>query len=164
MPIQKVITGGQTGVDQAALQAAIDCGLGIGGWCSPGRACEGGVVPRRFPLKETPEERSPHAPDIPRSLRSEWNVRDADAVLFFVPDIRDSKDPGTQWALDCTQLYKKPYLLAELVDPDTLSRARRWLSDYKPSVLSIGGPSENTCPGIYIATYQFLCILFELSQ
>ncbi|MEY2585055.1 MAG: hypothetical protein QOD80_1081, partial [Verrucomicrobiota bacterium] len=48
--LTKVISGGQTGVDQAALRAARDSGLEIGGWCPPGRVCEDGVIPAEFPL------------------------------------------------------------------------------------------------------------------
>ncbi len=79
--IRKVISGGQTGVDQAALRAAIALGISIDGWCPPGRICEHGVIPEEFPLKETPFERSEGAPGIPRSLRTEWNVRDSDGPI-----------------------------------------------------------------------------------
>src|SRR2546430_17536769 len=82
--LTKVISGGQTGVDQAALRAARDCGLAIGGWCPPGRGCDSGVIPLEFPLQETERERSPDAPDVPRSQRTEWNVRDSDATLVIV--------------------------------------------------------------------------------
>jgi hypothetical protein len=60
--LRKVISGGQTGVDQAALRAARDCGLKIGGWCPPGRTCEAGVIPVEFPLEETEQERSVGGP------------------------------------------------------------------------------------------------------
>src|SRR5580704_4564944 len=104
----RVISGGQTGVDQAALRAAQACGLAIGGWCPPGRICESGRIPERFTLQETPEERSPLALDIPRSLRTEWNVRDSDSTLI----VRDCTapmpmhgDPGTAWTFDCAVRY-----------------------------------------------------------
>lgn len=64
MRLSKVISGGQTGVDQAVLRAAIDCGLAIGGWCPPGRGCEGGVIPPEFPVEETEQERSVDAPSL----------------------------------------------------------------------------------------------------
>src|SRR3954468_14778275 len=81
--LRKVISGGQTGVDEGALRAARDCGLEIGGWCPPGRECEAGVIPLEYPLKETPSDRSPNTPDVPRSQRTEWNVRDSDGTLVI---------------------------------------------------------------------------------
>jgi len=81
----KIISGGQTGVDQAALITAQKIGLETGGWCPPGRVCESGTIPEYFPLKETPQERSPDAVDVPRSQRTEWNVRDSDATLIVRP-------------------------------------------------------------------------------
>ena len=84
------MSGGQTGVDQAALRAAIALGcfnsmVGV----HPGRICEDGVIPAEFPLRETPFERSEGAPGIPRSLRTEWNVRDSDGVLILTKSNRD---------------------------------------------------------------------------
>jgi Circularly permutated YpsA SLOG family len=66
------------------------CGLAIGGWCPPGRVSED-----IFQLKETPEERSQDALDIPRSQRTEWNVRDSDATLVLCPGTFDKRDLGT---------------------------------------------------------------------
>src|ERR1044072_8521121 len=94
----KVISGGQTGVDQAALRAAEACGLEIGGWCPPGPESEDGAIPKRYPLRETPVERSRDAPDVPRSLRTEWNVRDSDAVLVLKAPSAQPLDPGSAWA------------------------------------------------------------------
>ena len=51
MQIRKVISGGQTGVDQAALRASVASGIPIAGWCPPGRTCEDGVIPEEFPLR-----------------------------------------------------------------------------------------------------------------
>src|SRR6266404_7590609 len=81
--LKKIISGGQTGVDQGALRAAKECRLEIGGWCPPGRVRETGTIPPEFPLKETARERSADAPDVPRSQRTEWNVRDSDATLVI---------------------------------------------------------------------------------
>ena len=72
----RVLSGGQTGVDRAALDAAIDLGLPVGGWCPKGRLAEDGVIPARYPLIET---RSPLYAE-----RTEWNVRDTDATLVLV--------------------------------------------------------------------------------
>src|SRR2546425_4775996 len=112
--LNKIVSGGQTGVDQAALRAAKASGLSVGGWCPPGRLSEAGVIPSEFPLQETERERSPNAPDVPRSQRTEWNVRDSDATLVITaggvspseaaPEDRPH-DPGTQWAIQCAARY-----------------------------------------------------------
>jgi hypothetical protein len=157
--IRKVISGGQTGVDQAALRAAQDCGLDVGGWCPPGRLCEAGVIPDRFPLQETPEDRSPLAPDIPRSQRTEWNIRDSDASLILRPASL-AVDPGTDWAEQYAARLGRPVLIVDPWDPDAADRIRAWLDSLEIRTLSVGGPSESTAPGIGDQVYTVLVRVF----
>jgi len=159
--LAKVISGGQTGVDQAALRAAEACGLEIGGWCPPGRESEDGPIPERFPLRETPVERSPDAPDVPRSLRTEWNVRDADAVLVLVAEGGVADDPGSAWAAECARRYGKALLVCDLADPEAAARIAEWLRAAPIVTLSVGGPSERTQPGVGEAAYALLTNIFR---
>ena len=70
----KIVSGGQTGADRAALDWAMAHGVPHGGWCPAGRLAEDGVIDMRYSLKETPQ---------PEYLqRTEWNVRDSDATLI----------------------------------------------------------------------------------
>ncbi|HXT50860.1 MAG TPA: putative molybdenum carrier protein [Thermoanaerobaculia bacterium] len=163
MRLAKVISGGQTGVDQAALRAAEACGLSIGGWCPPGRESEAGPIPARFPLRETPAERSADAPEVPRSLRTEWNVRDADAVLVLMAPRDAAEDPGSAWAVECARRFGKPLLVCDPADPDATTRIVTWLRDSPVAIatLSVGGPSERTQPGVGEAAYALLVEVFS---
>jgi len=110
-------------VDQAALQAALDLGLKIGGWCPPDRLCADGKIPERFTLKETKYDRSTKAQHIPRSLRSEWNVRDSDATLVLSPL---KEDPGTEWTIECCKIYSKSCIRIDPFSKDIVV-TRNWL-------------------------------------
>src|SRR6476646_267148 len=155
--LQKVISGGQTGVNQAALRAAKDCGLEIGGWCPPGRECEGGVIPAEFPLKETPKDRSADAPEVPRSQRTEWNVRDSDGTLFIVAGL----DAGTKWTIECARRYERPLLACNFDDPKAVAKVRQWLAANSINVLNVAGPSEAKAPGIGPRAYALLRDVLE---
>jgi hypothetical protein len=154
-----VLSGGQTGVDQAALRAAQDAGLAVGGWCPPGRECDEGVIPARFPLRETPQERSADAPDVPRSQRTEWNVRDADGTLLLWPTT--VSDPGSSWAERCAARYGKPSLACDPADVGAAARIREWLAAQPEiHVLNVAGPSERAAPGVGAHAYALLRRVF----
>ncbi len=147
MSVCVLISGGQTGVDQGALRAAASAGVLTAGWCPPGRACEGGVIPPEFPLMETPEERSERAPDVERSLRTEWNVRDSDATLILLP-AGVPPDAGTFWTIEAAGLHGRPLLELSPAAADAVVIVREWLADHGVRVLNVAGPSEGTAPGI----------------
>jgi hypothetical protein len=146
-------------VDQAALRAAADAGLAVGGWCPPGRQSDDGVIPAEFPLRETPQERSPEAPEVPRSQRTEWNVRDSDAVLIFRPAALET-DAGSDWAARCAARYRRPLLVCDAADPGAAAQIRQWLHAHAVHVLNVAGPSERTAPGTGAGVEALLRVVF----
>jgi len=152
MGVKKIISGGQTGADQAALHFANDHGIDHGGWCPPGRLCEDGIIDKQFKLKETPVERSENAPDVPRSLRTEWNIRDSDGTLILTR----VEDLGTKWTQEAAILYQKPFLVIDPFDDNRIEEVRNWLNRKEIEILNVAGPSEKICPGIDAAVAAFL--------
>jgi hypothetical protein len=158
---KQIISGGQTGVDRGALQAARELGISIGGWCPPNREAEDGKIPMEFDLKESPYERSNAASHVARSLRTEWNVRDADATLILMPTSY-LIDSGTKWTIDCCTAMNKAYLICDPHEKESKRNIQNWLKEHRPSILNVAGPSESNAPGIQDAAKALLENLFSL--
>jgi hypothetical protein len=157
--IQKIISGLQTGVDLAALDVAMSTGMDCGGWCPPGRICDTGRIPAIYPLEETPSDKSDAATGVPRSLRTEWNVRDADAVLVLLPNyLKD--DRGSEWTIQCATNYGKPVLIMDPFEPNADAEVKQWLGSIAIQILNIAGPSERSAPGISEQTKKLLLATF----
>lgn len=151
----KIISGGQTGVDRAALRAAMSLGIQHGGWCPPGRESEDGPIDEKFNLKETPKERSDKAQEVPRSLRTEWNTRDSDGTLILTTGDA-SYDPGTSWTMKAAGLYDKPVLIINPESRESSDQVLLWLKKNQIKILNVAGPSEKSIPGIGDIVYKFL--------
>lgn len=139
--IEKVVSGGQTGVDRAALDAALEAGVGCGGWCPRGRRAEDGVIPRRYPLKETPGARY-----IERTRR---NVEDSDGTLIVAPA---APGGGTRATLGHARRIGKPVLVVDPADARAdagLAPITAWLDLHRIRVLNVAGPRESGHPGVY---------------
>jgi hypothetical protein len=143
--IQKLVSGGQTGVDRAALDVTLELGLPCGGWCPQGRRAEDGVIPERYPLRETPWSGYPQ--------RTEWNVRDSDGTLILT---NGEPDRGTALTRELAERLKKPHLVIDLDQHPDVSEARTWLLRENIAVLNVAGPRESSCPGIGVQAARFL--------
>ncbi|MGE0653426.1 MAG: putative molybdenum carrier protein [Alphaproteobacteria bacterium] len=152
----RVISGGQTGVDRAALDAARAAGLAIGGWCPRGRLAEDGTIPAIYPLRETPG-REPAA-------RTRANVAEADATLILVPGADSATwGEGTRLTREFARDLGKPFHVAVLRDDaDVAARngVRAWLRACRAATLNVAGPRESIAPGIYALAHPFLVRLF----
>lgn len=152
--LRKVISGGQTGVDRAGLDAALNAGIPIGGYCPKGRGAEDGVIPEKYPMIEL---------DSPETYyRTERNVLDSDGTLIL------NKGPlteGTKLTHDFTVKYGKPSLIVQL-DADKVLKPEhviRWMEGQFISTLNVAGPRESKYPdGIYSEAYAYLERVFAL--
>jgi hypothetical protein len=150
----KIISGGQTGIDRAALDAAIEMRVEYGGWCPKGGWAEDlpnppGLLALYAGLRETPDAE-------PRQ-RTEWNVRDSDRLMVLLDRHDLSVSKGTEFALDCADSLGRPYLVVDLAERDAVAQAGSWLRDQQGSLtLSIAGPRESEAPGIYARARAFL--------
>jgi hypothetical protein len=141
----KIVSGGQTGVDRAALDVALETGLPCGGWCPKGRRAEDGVIDLRYPLDETPWWGYPQ--------RTEWNVRDSDATLVLT---RGAPDRGTALTVELARQYSRPSLVVDLGGIADVETVRRWVEEHRVRVLNVAGPRESSCPGIQAEAAAFL--------
>ena len=143
--MRKIVSGGQAGVDRAALDAALELGLPCGGWCPRGRKAEDGPIPPPYPLKETPS--------AGYSQRTEWNVRDSDGTLVLHLGRRD---PGTRLTLRLAARYRRPSLELDLPQADDPAALRNWIALEGVAVLNVAGPRESRSPGVHDAAFLFL--------
>lgn len=140
----RVVSGGQTGVDRAALNVALEMGIGCGGWCPAGRWAEDGPIDPRYPLVETPA-RDP-------AQRTEWNVRDSDATLIL---LMGRPAGGTEATIEHARRLGRPFRLCDL-ERDAPEEAAGWVRRLRPDVLNVAGPRESEAPGVHRAAVGFL--------
>jgi hypothetical protein len=141
----KIISGGQTGVDRAALDVALELGLPCGGWCPKGRRSEAGPIPERYPLEVTATA------DYPE--RTEANVRAADATLILT---RGLPDRGTALTYKLALRLKKPCYVVDLKEPDVAEEVKMWLANQCIAVLNVAGPRESSQKGIHAEASAYL--------
>ncbi|MFA6315825.1 MAG: putative molybdenum carrier protein [Elusimicrobiota bacterium] len=134
----RVISGGQTGVDRAALDAALALGIPCGGTVPAGRLAEDGVVPDRYPVTES------RSPDYP--ARTEANVLAGDATLILA--LKLPLAGGTLLTRELALRHGKPVAVVLLDATDPAEGIRRFLEKTRPATLNVAGPRESSFPGI----------------
>lgn len=144
----KIVSGGQTGVDGAALDVALELGIECGGWCPAGRSAEDGPIDVRYPLRETP------SPDP--AQRTEWNVRDSDATLVLSSGAASA---GTELAVTTARRLRRPIHTFHAGSAEDVGAFRRWLQVYRVGTLNVAGPRESESPGIYAEARRILTAL-----
>lgn len=154
IPVQKIISGGQTGVDRAALDFAIERGIPHGGYCPKGRRAEDGQIPNRYQLVETESEEY--------SVRTEKNVKESDGTLIFY---RRTLTGGTLLTAELCQAKKKPHFIVDLDNPpeDLPHTFNAWLTTRRIRILNIAGSRESSENNIYAKAKACLPSLFQLT-
>jgi len=146
---QRIVSGGQTGVDRGALEAAIALGIAHGGWCPRGRLAEDGSIPSRYELIEN--ESSNYR------VRTIQNVEDSDATLILH---QRPLSGGTLLTKRVAARLRKPSVSFE-IDHKNVDAIRQWLAEIRPQVLNIAGPRESLEPGIEARSAEFLIRVFS---
>lgn len=145
--VERIVSGGQTGVDRAALDAARAVGIPHGGWCPRGRRAEDGAIPARYALRETEAT----AYDV----RTERNVLDSDATLILYVDRMRG---GTALTRRLAQRHGRAWRGVDLnaAAPTAIAETVAWLAAEKVTTLNVAGPRESTSPGIGERARRFL--------
>ena len=155
--VRQIISGGQTGVDRAAFDAAIKMGLEIGGFVPKNRLAEDARVPKKYKNlieTETPEYKE----------RTRLNVVNSDATLILS---NGELAGGSKLTEELAKRAQKPVLhldFQRLSSEELMASARRWLDAINPKILNIAGPRASSDVGIYKTAFEFLSELLKRDE
>jgi hypothetical protein len=135
---ERIVSGGQSGVDRAALDVALELGMPCGGWCPKGRLAEDGPIPERYPLRETPSDEYPQ--------RTEWNVRDSDATLVLYRGVLKG---GSALTARLAQSYGRPCLTVDLTASPDVAAIHAWIAGHRVRTLNVAGPRASESAELY---------------
>ena len=143
-----IISGGQTGVDRAALDAALELDCACGGWCPAGRLAEDGPIATRYPLREMTTANY--------LQRTRQNVIDSDATLIVYFTVLQG---GTRRTLDFCRSETKPFLSLNLDDVTldlATDRVIEFIRNHNIRVLNIAGPRASKESRAYPQTHKLI--------
>ena len=154
MRIKKIISGGQTGADRAALDFAIKSGIPYGGWVPKGRIAEDGIIPETYELHEAPTQTY--------ERRTELNVVNSDGTLIIS---RGELSGGSAMTKKLAEVHHKPCLHINLTAVPDFRAAidiKRWMEAHDVGILNVAGPRASKDPDIYDAVMKILEAVFLL--
>ena len=146
--IEKIISGGQTGADQAALDVAIELGFEHGGWIPRGRKTENGLLPDKYKLQEMPTTSYPK--------RTEQNILDSDGTLIIC---HGKLTGGSALTRKMAKKHSRPWVHADmdvLSVPDAARTIKSWIDQNNVRVLNVAGSRASKDPEIYKTTVEIL--------
>jgi hypothetical protein len=131
-----IVTGGQTGVDPAAIIVAKELSLSLRGWCPADRRNENGIIPLDVPLQE--------CGSTDPAVRTELNAAESDGTLVLT---RGKPTDGTPLTVDRAHAHGKPCLVLSLDEEPDVEAFWKWIRENDIRSLNIGGPRESFQPG-----------------
>jgi hypothetical protein len=152
-PQIKIISGGQTGVDRGALDAALAAGAPCGGWCPAGRRAEDGPIDDVYPLEETESDKY--------IVRTRQNVIDSDAtlVIFF-----NALEGGTARTVEfCRALHRPCYQLDanQFSSREAAQLIKNFIEDNHVRVLNVAGPRASKQPRAHSYSQQLIGLILS---
>jgi len=164
--LRKIVSGGQTGVDRAALDSArLQTAFSWGGWCPKGRLAEDGQLGDEYFAGMQSGSGLQEADSSRPQQRTRLNVRDSDATLI----LRSGRilSPGTKLTIKILRDARKPYRICDPFKTYTVPRIVQWICQPQKGgkiieVLNVAGPRESKVPGIYERSFQYLTDIFHL--
>ncbi|MBR59255.1 MAG: molybdenum cofactor carrier [Myxococcales bacterium] len=151
--MRKIISGGQTGVDRAALDVALALNFPCGGSCPRGRLAEDGPIPARYPLEELSSR--------DYAQRTLQNVVDSDATLIITCM---EATGGTAFTIRCAESRHRPFLIVDPREEGVASRVVQWLVQHEVDTLNVAGPRASKDETIHHLTFQMLQAVLEQLQ
>lgn len=134
-----ICSGGQTGIDRAALDCAEEMEMISGGWCPRDRRAEDGPISQKYMMMETAQ---------PYYWKRTWlNVNQSDATLIIMPEDH-LNCRGTKLTIKYAKENLKPYKIL-VIHKTKIAEIVKWLREIKPKILNVAGPRESNHPGIY---------------
>lgn len=151
MTLRKIISGGQTGADRAALDWAVANKVLHGGYCPKGRLAEDGPIPTSYALVETKTDKYPE--------RTKLNVETSNATLVIVGESKLTR--GSKLTVTHAEKKQKPVLVVYSAGADQPTEAqaaevKAWLEKHDPTMLNVAGSRASTSPNVYAFTRALL--------
>ena len=144
----RIISGGQTGVDRGALDAALELGVPCGGWCPAGRLAEDGVIPERYPVTELP--------GAGYGERTRKNVEDSDGTLIVT---FGHASGGTAYTIEVCEKLARLHLIVDALGvtlEEAIGRAVRFVREKGVGQLNVAGPRASGEPRAYEYAYALV--------
>lgn len=136
--IEKIVSGGQTGADRAALDWAISRGIPHGGWCPKGRRAEDGTIPAKYELQETTS--------TSYASRTEMNVLESDGTVIL--SLKPLLSGGSLQAAEFAAKHSKPLLHIHTGTRDAPRKLVAFVRDNGITTLNVAGPRASSEPTI----------------